>query len=160
MSAIKKHLTSDAKHVLPTYKKLPPIQSPPPFTGLTVTKIDKTRPGDDSIADATVTQISSSDQKLVFNRTAIMGKGEDSLNTESEVKLIGYKSLDDQKKGYIPPGKRKYCQFLEAHLSLNQIRGDDNTLNHVVLFQTLCCGYSKESSQQEESNEYPHHKVS
>ena len=32
-------------------------------------------------------------------------------------------------------------------------------LNQIVLFQTLCCGYSLELSLRDNSNEYPQHRV-
>ena len=38
-------------------------------------------------------------------------------------------------------------------------RGSDGILNLLVLFQTLCCGYSLESSLRDDSNEYPQHRV-
>ena len=40
-----------------------------------------------------------------------------------------------------------------------QIKGSNSILNPLILFQTLCCGYSFESSQRVNSNEYPQHRV-
>ena len=52
------------------------------------------------------------------------------------------KTTDRKKEDGIAPGKRS-----------------DSILNPLILFHTLCCRYSLELSQRDNSNEYPQHRV-